>query len=113
MRRALVGLVPDEILSRKRKAFVARRPAAAISSEWISLSAISRNMICSSMKIVDAEAFREALQKGRSGLDIGTIAFVRAVAVETWVRHLARWGVTEIPKTLLVSLQDSSLAQRA
>ena len=34
MRRALVGIVPDEILNRKRKAFVARSPMVAIKNDW-------------------------------------------------------------------------------
>src|SRR5712671_580987 len=34
MRRALVGLVPDEILSRRRKAFLVRSPTRTIAVEW-------------------------------------------------------------------------------
>ena len=33
MRRALVGIVPDEILNRKTKAFVARSPMVAIAND--------------------------------------------------------------------------------
>src|SRR5882762_1862451 len=61
MRRALLGIVPNEIFERKRKAFVARRPRAAISAEWARLWALSQHMNSSSLGIVDRKSFLESL----------------------------------------------------
>src|SRR5437879_11452533 len=67
MRRALVGIVPDEILNRKMKAFVARAPMVAISNDWAHFVAMTQNMLVSSLGIVDSERISDALQKVRRG----------------------------------------------
>ncbi len=66
MRRALVGIVPDELLNRKRKAYVARALMAGITREWASLAELSEHMVSSSLGIVDPKAFCDALQRRRN-----------------------------------------------
>ena len=92
MRRALVGIVPDEILNRRRKAFVTRAPMNAISAECTSLIAMSENMASDSLGIVDAQAFSEALQKVRVGMELPMVALVRTLSVELWLRGLVLWN---------------------
>src|SRR5947207_13543144 len=53
MRRALVGIVPDEILNRKTKAFVARSPLIAVSMNWANFVEMTQHMVSSSLGIVD------------------------------------------------------------
>lgn len=93
MRRALSGIVPNQILDRKRKAFVARAPRAAISVEWTSLVEMSRNMVSCSLGVVDAEAFRQALESARDGGEALIVPLFRTVAVEMWLRNLAHWNL--------------------
>ena len=93
MRRALVGIVPDELLNRKRKAFVARGPRVAISRHWTSLMEISRDMVTNSLGIVDSRAYRDALQKARNGQDVPIIPLLRTIAVEMWLRNLVHWNL--------------------
>jgi asparagine synthase (glutamine-hydrolysing) len=88
MRRALVTIVPDELLNRKRKAFVARAALAAVSAEWTHLIGITQHMLSSSLGIVDAKAFLEVLQKARHGQDVQTISITRTLGLELWFRHL-------------------------
>ena len=64
MRRALVGIVPDEILNRKMKAFVARSPLVAISTDWTHFVEMTQNMLSSSLGIVDSERLSCRLAKG-------------------------------------------------
>lgn len=90
MRRALVGVVPDEILERKRKAYVARAPLATISTEWPDLVQISQNMICSTLGIVDSARFSDALRKGRNGQQVATVTLLRTLALEYWLRSLSK-----------------------
>jgi asparagine synthase (glutamine-hydrolysing) len=52
MRRALRGVVPDAVLDRKRKAFVARNPRVTIANQWESLVAMNRDMISASRGII-------------------------------------------------------------
>src|SRR6202050_1808085 len=65
MRRALVGIVPDEILNRKTKAFVARSPMVAISNDWNHFAQMTQDMLSNSLGIVDQERISDALQKVR------------------------------------------------
>lgn len=86
MRRALVGIVPDEILNRKRKAFVARAPIAGISAQFAGLMEMSDHMASSLRGIVDPKFFSEALRKARSGTELRMVAIMRTLTVELWLR---------------------------
>ncbi len=99
MRRALVGVVPDQILQRKRKAFISRGPSAIISAEWASLFEISRHMVSTSLGIVVLRPFSEALRKAREGAEIPIVPLTRALRVEFWVRELRERGIlkTDMP----------------
>ena len=88
MRRALVGTVPDELLNRKRKAFVIRSPMAAISRECTSLIEMSQQMLTSSLEIVDANVFREAVRKARQGQEIRAVPMKRTQHDESWLRTI-------------------------
>jgi len=88
MRRALVGIVPDELLHRSRKAFVARGPRAAIAAESASLVEISRQMISDSLGFIDSKDFSEALLKVRRGMEVPTVTVMRTLGVEFWLRNL-------------------------
>jgi asparagine synthase (glutamine-hydrolysing) len=86
MRRALVGIVPDDLLNRKRKAFVVRSPMAAISTEWESLTEMSRHMVSGSLGIVEAESISKLLQKVRHGDEVPIVTLMRTFGIELWLR---------------------------
>jgi asparagine synthase (glutamine-hydrolysing) len=88
MRRSLVGVVPEEILDRKRKAYVTRSPRVAISNNWAELKEISEDMVCHSLGIVDSVAFLEALEKARIGDDVPLVPLLRTLTIEYWLRSL-------------------------
>jgi len=97
MRRALVGIVPHELLDRKRKAYVARAPLAGISAEWTYLIEMTQHMVSGSFGIVEANRFLEALQKARQGREVTVVALMRTLAIETWLRNLQNSTVLNIP----------------
>ena len=88
MRRALVGIVPDQILNRKRKAYAARGPIVAISTEWAGLVEIGQQMVSGSLGIVDPKDFLEVLQRARHGKEIRTVTLMRTLGVEFWLRGI-------------------------
>jgi asparagine synthase (glutamine-hydrolysing) len=92
MRRALLGIVPDEILNRRGKAFVARAPLAAISTDWINFVQMTQHMLSSSLGIVDAESFSSFLHKARQGESVPLVSLLRTIAVERWLRSLNEFG---------------------
>ena len=93
VRRALVGIVPDELLNRKRKAFVVRSPMAAISRESSRLIEMSQQMLTTSLGIVDADAFRDAVSSARRGQEIRTVTMNRTLEIEFWLRTVRKCGV--------------------
>ena len=92
MKRALVGIVPDELLNRRRKEFVPPEPTKGSSTEWPSLMEMGQHIIGSSLGIIDLDRFAEALQKAQGHEDpIGRLR--RTATLESWLRHLATQGV--------------------
>ncbi len=93
MRRALIGIVPDELLNRKRKAFVVRGPITAISAEWGRLMDLSQHMISGSMGIVEPHSYRELLRKAHEGQEVQIVTLLRALGVEFWLKALSDHGL--------------------
>jgi asparagine synthase (glutamine-hydrolysing) len=100
MRRALAGTVPHEVLDRKRKAFVARAPMAAISAEWSSFFEICRCMVSDSLAIVVANTFCEQARRAHEGQEIPIVPFLRTLRLELWLRALQRERVFACPVSL-------------
>jgi asparagine synthase (glutamine-hydrolysing) len=96
MRRALVGIVPEEILNRKRKAYVARAPLADISEEWAHLDEMGQNMVSSALGIVDQQRFRETLNSARRGHEVALVTLMRTIAIETWLRSHRDGGLVDV-----------------
>jgi asparagine synthase (glutamine-hydrolysing) len=111
MRRALVGIVPDEILNRKTKAFVARSPMVAISNNWTRFAGITQNMVSSSLGIVDSERISEALQKVRRGEETLMITLRRTLFLEEWLRDLRAYGIINLDTTLKPKLRWQASTQ--
>ena len=100
MRRALVGIVPDEILNRKTKAFVARSPMVAISNDWAHFAEITQNMLSSSLGIVDSARISGALQKVRRGEEVPIVALKRTLWLEGWLKDLRALGIINLDTNL-------------
>lgn len=90
MRRALVGIVPDEILNRKRKAYVCRAPIANISTEWTRYIDSTQHMFSISLGFVDAKKLSEALQKARQGKEAAMVTLIRTLGIEDWLQELVK-----------------------
>ncbi len=95
MRRALVGIVPGELLYRRRKAFVSRGPMAVISEEWPSVIQVSSQMQSAALGIVDSRRFADALQRARHGQEIPVVFLMRAFGIELWLRNLECSGIKQ------------------
>lgn len=85
MRRALRGIVPSEILERKRKAFQGRSTLAALSTERQALDELTNGMLLASLGIVREEDFRRGLDAARRG-GTPSVPLARALALEIWLR---------------------------
>jgi asparagine synthase (glutamine-hydrolysing) len=93
MRRALKGFVPDEILQRRRKAFVVRGPLAGITAEWLNLTQFTEKMQTDLLGILDSKLFSDALQKARHGQEVAMVSLIRTLDIERWLRNLTARGI--------------------
>jgi asparagine synthase (glutamine-hydrolysing) len=108
MRRALVGIVPDEILNRKTKASVSRSPRVAISNDWAHLAEMTQHMLSSSLGIVDSELMLEALQKARHGEEVRMVTLRRTLCLEGWLKDLSASGIVNLPEHIEIERNRGS-----
>jgi len=88
MKRALVGIVPDELLNRRRKVFVPQEPKKDGLREWPSLVATGQQLVCSSVGIIEPTRFLEALQKARRNENVPLSSLRKTLMLESWLHHL-------------------------
>jgi len=96
MRRALVGIVPEEILNRKRKAYVSRASMVAISRQYEALVEMSKNMATSSLGMVMPERFIEALRKVQQGQEVPIVPLLRTIGIEQWLADIKKRGMLTV-----------------
>jgi asparagine synthase (glutamine-hydrolysing) len=99
MRRALVRLVPNEILDRKRKAYLVRSPTKIVASEWDRLAEQTPFMLAESMGIVSQDRFAKAVEKAQAGMEIDVVSAQRTLALELWLRQLSKHNLLTLPTT--------------
>jgi asparagine synthase (glutamine-hydrolysing) len=93
MRRALVGIVPADVLNRRRKAFVVRRPLAAVTAQWAEFSKLTQDMVSASIGMVDPSVLLETLKKAQQGEDVPLVTLVRTLSIELWLRAAREQGI--------------------
>ena len=99
MRRALTGIVPDEILNKKGKAFVVRSPLIRIATNWDTLVEMSQHLVSGSLGIVDPRGFADALRSARRGEELPTVRLMRTISLENWIRSLTSSAIVDLSET--------------
>ena len=87
MRRALAGLVPHEILDRKRKAYVSRAVVKIVAAEWSRLNEREAWRIEENGLVIPS-SLAAAVEQAVQGEDTSTLPLVRIMALEQWLRDL-------------------------
>ncbi len=113
MRRSLVGIVPQEILSRRTKQFGARTPVLALERNLKRLQMVFNSPLSSSLGYVNQTRFIQALQAMRNGKAIHTVRMLRTISLEFWLRdvtsrHVINAVTRPIPDAAAVSLEAST-----
>jgi hypothetical protein len=91
----MVGIVPDEILDRKRKAFAVRSPTTAICTEWAHLVKESREITSETLGILDASAFSREVDEAGRGREVHIVRMSRMLEIESWLRAMCGQGTLE------------------
>lgn len=87
MRRALKGIVPDEILQRRRKAFLIRGPLALIRRDREQIEALITNSLAAAFGFIDPAMFTSALNEVTAGNSpLWWPSILRTIAIEIWLR---------------------------
>jgi asparagine synthase (glutamine-hydrolysing) len=104
MRRALAGIVPQEILNRRRKAFISRRPLTELSENRPAVSRLTCDMISSRLGIVNQKTLSEALFGIDRGKEIPMVSLGRTLRLEQWLRHLDARKLLKLQSPSLLSI---------
>lgn len=100
MRRALAGIVPDEILNRKTKAFVARAPLVQMSKDYTNLAELIPHMMMHSLGFIDCARLSEVLDSARRGDDeVPVVPLMRTFFIEGWLKTLQARRLVTVDKT--------------
>lgn len=89
MRRALVGIVPDDVLSRRTKQFSQRTPLIALASRLGRLRDIFASPLSSEFGYIDPQVFLNHLDRAVNGDAIHTVKMLNTIALELWMQDLA------------------------
>jgi asparagine synthase (glutamine-hydrolysing) len=85
MRRALVGIVPDGILERRRKAFQLRAPLAALQHARPALERLLADSELAKASLIDIQTLRLALGHVAEGQVQWHQALLKTIAFELWL----------------------------
>ena len=97
MRRALREIVPGEVLFRRTKWFGARNPSVVLRDQAQAIEQLFKDRWLSHPMVVDALCVRRHLMAVEHGTTPETIALLRALGIEQWLRSQMRIGTIELP----------------
>lgn len=93
MRRSLLGLVPQDILSRQTKQFGARAPLVGLDRNWHQIQMAFDSPLSSRLGYLNRSCLLEKLRVARSGKQIAIARMLRTISLEFWLRDLASRGL--------------------
>ena len=114
MRRSLVDLVPQEILSRRTKQFGARTPILALEKHWDELNGLFQDSIARDLKYINPARLLEAIGGLTSGKElVSLVRLYKTISLELWLRGLATRNVLNAPRVFCGALQEHVLPTKA
>jgi asparagine synthase (glutamine-hydrolysing) len=86
MRRALSGIVPTEILSRRRKAYVSRRPLLALDAAFPQIERLFEHSVLAAHGWLDRKIFSATLYAARQGQVERIVPVFSVLQMELWLQ---------------------------
>jgi asparagine synthase (glutamine-hydrolysing) len=90
MRRALAGIVPPEILGRKRKAYVARHPLVLLDSALPTIEWLLDSSVLAASGWIDPTIFKICLRSLMQGWADYVVPMLATLKLELWLRDVVR-----------------------
>jgi asparagine synthase (glutamine-hydrolysing) len=118
MRRALAGILPAEILSRRTKAGAGRGQIVTLHKRWNIVESLVRAPIIARLGYVNRQRFYAALLEAKNGqLPPAFVTLFRALSLEVWVRDIVARGLIaiepEVPTTSFGLSRQDPLARKS
>jgi asparagine synthase (glutamine-hydrolysing) len=113
MRRALIALVPREILDRRTKQFGARTPLLAVEKNWGQLQTAFNSPISSRLGCINEHAFLEEVAAARGGKEIHLTRMRKTISLEFWLRDIAARDLLATEFTSLLRLKPRHVDRMA
>jgi asparagine synthase (glutamine-hydrolysing) len=110
MRRALIGIVPDEILQRKRKAFVHRSLLIRLAKYRQTFTDLSQEMVGAQLGLVDPLRYLSEVHEVCRGKDTSLVPILRTLLLEFWLTGL-KGQAKRRHNNVSLRFDKSSLAQ--
>ena len=86
LRRALRGIVPDEVLMRRRKAYVTRQPVHLVAERLSELVAIATSSTSTRIEWIDSELLVKSMSAVQAGDFKDYLPLIRTILFEVWLR---------------------------
>jgi asparagine synthase (glutamine-hydrolysing) len=112
MKRALVGIVPDEVLHRRKKTFLQQELQKDNPTECPTSAELGQHIVGSSIGIIDSNQLLEVVKKVRRNEEVPISCLMRTLTLESWLRHLAIQGVLTDSMSTKRQGHSSSLAMK-
>jgi asparagine synthase (glutamine-hydrolysing) len=113
MRRSLIGIVPQEILSRRTKQLGARTPALLLEKHWDELQSIYQMPLSARFGYVDKTQLVNTICHARAGRIVPLARLLWTISLEYWLRDLVRRDLLEAPSVSLLPLRTRGVAASA
>jgi asparagine synthase (glutamine-hydrolysing) len=97
MRRSLVGIVPQEILSRRTKQVGIRTPMLILEKYWGELQAIYQESLSSRLGYIHDAELLNTIREARAGKSVSLVRVLSTISLEYWLRDLAGRGLLDEP----------------
>jgi asparagine synthase (glutamine-hydrolysing) len=109
MKRSLLGIVPSEILNRKRRNSAGEQPSEDILNEWPRSAEIGHDVKSSALGFVDRQLLVEALEKVWRKEEVPVESLKRTIFLESWLRHLTVRKILTMPSSPTTRAKCSSM----
>ena len=93
MLRALAGLLPPEILSRRTKQFGSRTPTLAIRENLPTFRKMFSGSVAARLGHIDERLFLLTLEDMENGKKVHIARVLKTIALEVWLRNLEQRGI--------------------
>lgn len=94
MRRALRGLLPDEVASRNTKSGPSSAIYRGIAREWRWIETLLEAPRVAERGWVDAYLLRRDFERARHGAPVDIVLLVKVLTLELWLRSMERWSTS-------------------